>query len=291
MIVAIVFSALPIKAALQAGALVKGPNSDAVYYIDGFSKHVFPDKKTYMTWFTNFNEVKSVSVAELDIYPAGAPMTYRAGTRLITHPNTARVYAVDANNVLHWVPSETCAITLYGSLWARRVQDVHEGTFSTYIIGNNLDCVYHTRGTLLQKKGETTIYYVGEPIQTSPGIGAPAGQSIDTGNLYQIRPFASDAEFILSGLHHEDIVTVDSLSQYQIEPSIKGTDIKDIQVEKKVALTADQSKASTTCTALGGISRLELSALYGEEQIFCSFGSAGECTQNELNSSTCFKQK
>src|SRR6185503_13461338 len=78
-------------AALAAGDLVKGPNSDAVYYVDGTQKHVFPDRKTYFTWYTSFAGVKTVTVAELDSVPTGAPVPYRPGTKLVTHPNTARV--------------------------------------------------------------------------------------------------------------------------------------------------------------------------------------------------------
>lgn len=87
-------SFVPKAHALATGDLVKGPNSDAVYYINGSMKHVFPDKKTYMTWYTNFDGVKTVTVGELDGFTTGAPVAYRPGTKLVTHPNTARVYAV-----------------------------------------------------------------------------------------------------------------------------------------------------------------------------------------------------
>jgi hypothetical protein len=287
----IVLQIQPSHAALIAGDLVKGPNSDAVYYLNGFSKYVFPDGKTFMSWFQNFDQVKSVSIAELDEYPTGVPMTYRAGTKLITHPNTARVYAVGANNALHWIPSEACATALYGPIWAERVQDVHEATFSSYGISADVDCEHHARGALLQKKGEATVYYVGAPIQTSPGQGSvPVFTEEELDAPYQIHPFASDVEFILSGLKRDNIIMVESLGQYELSSSIKGSDIKDILTSKIMSLTSDQSEASQICSALGGVPRLEFSLLDGEERIFCSFGVSGECTQNELNSSTCFKQ-
>src|SRR3989344_6374679 len=122
-------SFVPTAAALVAGDLVKGPNSDAVYYIDGTMKHVFPDSKTYFTWYASFGAIKTVSVSELDMFPTGTPVAYRPGTKLVTHPNTARLYAVEPSGNLRWVPSEAVALALYGSDWAKMVNEVHELTF------------------------------------------------------------------------------------------------------------------------------------------------------------------
>lgn len=65
-----------------------------------------------------------------------------------------------------------------------------------------------------------------------------------------------------------------------------------IQAEAADSLTAEQKRAFEKCKTLSGEARLELSALYGEKQIFCAFaGTSGECTQGELNSGACFKEK
>ncbi len=206
----------PAHAALLPGNLVKGPNSDAVYLIDGMQKkRVFPDRKTYMTWYTDFNAVKLVPVAELDMYPDGKPMPFRSGTKLITHPNTARVYAVEYDGNIRWIPSEQCATTLYGSNWAKLVQDVQETTFgSVYSVGSDVDCIHHPKGTLLQKKNDPTIYYVGlmkcGVTDTDPCFGGPT----------TIRPFANIATFDEVYLLRENIIIVDSLDQYTIGPSI-----------------------------------------------------------------------
>src|SRR3989344_6505857 len=116
MVVALGFGSLvPTARALATGDLVTGPSSDAVYYINGTSKHVFPDKKTYMTWYTNFDAVKKVTVADLDMYATGAPVSYRPGTKLVTHPNTAKVYAVEPSGMIRWIADEATAMALYGS--------------------------------------------------------------------------------------------------------------------------------------------------------------------------------
>ena len=112
----------------------------AVYYISSNEKkYVFPDQKTYMTWYSNFNNIITLSIAQLDQYPDGGAVTYRPGTKLITHPNTARIYAVSPGGILHWIPNEATAVNLYGSQWYTRVQDVIPGFFSaSYTIGDSL---------------------------------------------------------------------------------------------------------------------------------------------------------
>ncbi|OGY90176.1 MAG: hypothetical protein A2677_04065 [Candidatus Komeilibacteria bacterium RIFCSPHIGHO2_01_FULL_52_14] len=196
-------SFVPTAAALVAGDLVKGPNSDAVYYIDGTMKHVFPDSKTYFTWYASFGAIKTVSVSELDMFPTGTPVAYRPGTKLVTHPNTARVYAVEPSGNLRWVPSEAVALALYGSDWAKMVNDVHELTFGNYTVGSDLTTTYHAKGTLVQKTGDTTIYYVDGTT---------------------IRPFASSSAFDTNNLNYDFIVKVSSLSQYTTGSSVTGVE-------------------------------------------------------------------
>ena len=84
------FGGLTVKAAGSYGAgsllALEGVSGAAVYYIgsDGM-KYVFPDGKTYNTWYTDFSDVVRVDVAELDMYEDGGAATYRPGTKLITH--------------------------------------------------------------------------------------------------------------------------------------------------------------------------------------------------------------
>lgn len=157
------FSASNVKAAgdhapgtLLALAGVK----DATVYRVGSDgrKYAFPDLKTYQTWYKNFDGVVRVSMSVLDQYPDGGIMPYRAGIKLITHSDTAKVYAVGPNGFVHWIPSVTVAESLYGSNWQNMVQDVIPGYFaSSYKIGADVVDKYPT-GTLLQVI--ENIYYV-----------------------------------------------------------------------------------------------------------------------------------
>lgn len=194
---------MPRAFGLSTGDLVKGPVGDAVYYINGTMKHVFPDVKTYMTWYPNFDGIKKVTVAELDMYTTGSPVAYRPGTNLVTHPNTARVYAVEPSGVLRWISDEATALALYGSNWAKWVRDIHELTFGNYTIGTDMTSTMHAKGTVLQKTGDATIYY------------------FDGTN---IKPFASSAAFDANNLDYDYVVQVSSLANYTAGSSITGAE-------------------------------------------------------------------
>ncbi len=51
----------------------------------------------------------------------------------------------------------------------------------------------------------------------------------------------------------------------------------------------DYQLASKKCIKLGGEPYFGFSSVYNEDQIFCTFGSEGQCTQNGLLKGLCFK--
>ena len=149
------------EASFTTGDLLalEGVEGSAVYYIanDG-KKYVFPDDKTYFTWYKDFSNVNKVDIAELDLYPDGGAMPYRAGTMLVTHSYTNKIYAVEPGGILRWVPSEEVAINLYGESWYTIVQDIIPGYFSsTYIKGQDLSDTLPT-GTLVSH--DNFYYYI-----------------------------------------------------------------------------------------------------------------------------------
>lgn len=185
-----------------AGSLLalEGVSGAAVYYIgsDGM-KYVFPDQKTYNTWYDNFDDVVRVPVSELDMYQDGGAVTFRPGTKLITHSNTAKIYAVSPGGVLHWIPTAEVAETLYGSTWYTRVMDAIPGYFSSsYTTGSDLSDTYPD-GTLLKMGSD--YYYVQDGM---------------------VRPFADADAFEANGFRYSDAVEVSSLSGYSTGESITG---------------------------------------------------------------------
>lgn len=193
-----------VKAAGNYGAgsllALQGVSGAAVYYIgsDGL-KYVFPDPKTYATWYDNFDDVVRVNVAELDMYDNGGAVTYRPGTKLITTMDTAKIYAVSTGGVVHWIPDEATAVALYGSTWYTKVQDVIPGYFSSsYTSGTNLSTTLPD-GTIVSSGGNR--YYIEDGAK---------------------RPFASADAFEANNLKEANLLAVADLSGYPDGESITG---------------------------------------------------------------------
>ena len=192
------FGGLSVKAegTYGAGSLLalEGVEGAAVYYIGSDDKkYVFPEGKTYATWYENFDDVVRVDVAELDMYEDGGAMPYRAGTKLITHMNTAKIYAVDASGNRRWIPSSEVAVSLYGDSWTSLVQDVIPGYFSsTYTAGDDLSDT-HPDGTVLSN--EQTLYYVEDS---------------------RVRPFSDVASLTANNLNQSYAIEVADISNYTI---------------------------------------------------------------------------
>jgi hypothetical protein len=137
-ICAIFLVSAPSKAAmLQKGDLIKGDGS-AVYYFTGEKRLVFPNDKTYFSWYADFSNIKTVSPAELAGIMIGGNVTYRPGKYLVKITTDPKVYAVDANGTLRWVETEGVAVALYGNDWAKQVRDIPDAFFVNYAIGASI---------------------------------------------------------------------------------------------------------------------------------------------------------
>lgn len=186
-----------------AGSLLalEGVDGAAVYYIgsDGM-KYVFPDPKTYATWYPNFDNVVRVSVSELDMYADGGAVTYRPGTKLITHENTAKVYAVTPGGEYCHIPSEEVAIAIYGEDWGSMVQDVIPGFFSSSYSDGACELSDMLPDGTVVMMGET-YYYIENGMK---------------------RPFASADAFEANNFSYDFVLEVDDLSDYSDGESITG---------------------------------------------------------------------
>ncbi len=118
---------------VQPGDLIRGTSLTAVYYYgkDGF-RYVFPNDKTYFTWYSNFNSVKTLSDADLGKIQLGGNVTYKPGVKMLKINSDPKTYAVDAGGTLRWVTSEAAAVSLYGSTWNKQIDDVPDAFFSNY---------------------------------------------------------------------------------------------------------------------------------------------------------------
>lgn len=122
------------------GQLVRMDGLSSLYYVAGDGKrYVFPNEKTYKSWFTDFNDVITLTQGELTALPLGGNVLYRPGTLLIKITTDPKVYAVSNGGVLRWIKTEAAAKALYGDNWSKLIDDVPDSFFTNYKIGNEID--------------------------------------------------------------------------------------------------------------------------------------------------------
>lgn len=144
MVMALALSALvstPVFAETSyIGSVVKLADGDTLYYVaaDG-KRYVYPNVNIYNSWFTNFNDVVTISAEALAAIPLGGSIQYRPGIILIKVQTDPKVYAVSQNGTLRWVKTESLARQLYGDDWANLVDDLQASFFASYHIGDDID--------------------------------------------------------------------------------------------------------------------------------------------------------
>lgn len=120
---------------IKYGDLLKGSWSTVYYYAKDGKRYLFPNFKTYFSWYADFSLVKTVSDEVIRAIPRGSNVTYRPGIKMIKMDTDPKVYAVDANGTLRWVVSEAVARALYGENWSKKIEDLPEVFFANYKIG------------------------------------------------------------------------------------------------------------------------------------------------------------
>ncbi len=146
---------------LSVGDLIKSSLSSAVYYYGSDGKrHVFPNEKTYKSWYVDFTGIKTVPASQLQGLTLGDNVTIRPGTVLVKIQTDPKVYAVEPGGLLRWVPTEARAATLYGSAWATKIVDVPVIFWVDYTFGTDITTDKHPTGALIQYTGSTDKYYI-----------------------------------------------------------------------------------------------------------------------------------
>jgi len=122
------------------GKVVKLEDSSTLYYIsDDGQRFVFPNQKTYHSWFSDFSDVAIVTVEELADYHLTGNIRYRPGVLLVKIQTDPRVYAVGQNGQLRWIASESVARKLYGAFWSELIDDISPAFFVNYLTGDVID--------------------------------------------------------------------------------------------------------------------------------------------------------
>ncbi len=157
-----------VAAAASAGDLIKGTSLSTVYYYgyDGM-RYTFPNEKTYMTWYENFDDVTTISDSALADLSLAGNVVYRPGSYWIKVQSDDKVYAVSTDGSIHWIESEDVAMDYAGSSWAGHIQDVPDVFFTDYTVGSSLMTASAYDGMLYMDGGSYYISWGGEKRMVS----------------------------------------------------------------------------------------------------------------------------
>jgi len=123
-----------------AAQIVKMEGLDTLYYVTAEgNRYVFPNEKTYKSWFYDFSDVATISQAELEALPLSGNIRYRPGVVLIKIQTDPKVYTVTQNGVLRWVKTEAKAKQMFGENWNQLVDDIADSFFTNYTIGEPIE--------------------------------------------------------------------------------------------------------------------------------------------------------
>ncbi len=121
---------------IQFGDLIKASGDSVYYYGQDGKRYVFPNEKTFKTWYDDFSLVKEITDEELASVPIGGNVVYRPGVKMVKITTDPKVYAVDQGGILRWVETPEIATSLYGENWSRMIDDVPDAFFVNYTVGN-----------------------------------------------------------------------------------------------------------------------------------------------------------
>ncbi len=183
-----VFSLLPLSshAALPAkGSLIKASAPAVYWYGQDGKRYVFPNDKTYFTWFADFGGVRTVTDNELASIMIGGNVAYRPGKLLVKIQSDPKTYAVDGGATLRWVKTEAAATTLYGSDWNKKVHDIPDAFFVNYKLGTDISvggdysvsAALSGSATLDAELAKRVSGYPTAPVATGPTVVA---ENLDT---------------------------------------------------------------------------------------------------------------
>jgi len=140
---------------VSAGQFIRSSSFADIYYVDeNLVRHPFWNATIFFTYADSWNEVIWVTDATLPTMTLGSPMLPKEDVVLVKIQSDPKVYAVDSNNTLRWVPDETTALTLYGTGWANYVIDLEATIFAKYSTGVNMTQHESIDGSVMKTRFE-----------------------------------------------------------------------------------------------------------------------------------------
>ena len=127
-----------IKIGCEGDVYVNDPCTAVYYYGNDGLRHAFPNEAAFKSWFTDFDDLVTVSSSAMANITLGRNVTFRPGTSLIKF-STNTVYAVSYGGILRPISTEAIAIALFGSDWAADITVVSDVFFANYRIGSDIE--------------------------------------------------------------------------------------------------------------------------------------------------------
>lgn len=129
---------VPNQSGYLPGDLIKATGASVYYYGGDGKRYVFPNLKTFQTWYSDFSTVKTITDSQLASFMIGGNVTYKPGVKMVKIMSDPKVYAVGKNGRLHWITTEAIAVSLYGANWTSLVEDVPDSFFTNYTVDTAL---------------------------------------------------------------------------------------------------------------------------------------------------------
>lgn len=127
-----------IKIGCEGDVYVNDPCTAVYYYgYDGL-RHAFPNEATFSSWFSDFDDLVTLSSAAMANITLGRNVTFRPGTTLVKF-STSTVYAISYGGILRPIATEAIATALFGSDWTSEISGVSDVFFANYRIGSTIE--------------------------------------------------------------------------------------------------------------------------------------------------------
>lgn len=138
------------------GMYIRSASYDTVYYVDTDNKrHPLWDEQTYFTWNDSWDAVTWVTDATLTTLSLGSLLPPKPGVVLVKLQSASEVYAVEEGEtryapVLRELSSESVAVAMYGSDWAKYVVDIEPTLYTHYVMGEPIVAAEAVDTTILE---------------------------------------------------------------------------------------------------------------------------------------------
>ncbi|HTK05145.1 MAG TPA: hypothetical protein VL500_06165, partial [Candidatus Eisenbacteria bacterium] len=233
--------------AATSGSLVKA-SLPAVYYVGADGKrYVFPNEKTYKTWYPDFSGVMVISDAELATLMIGGNVTYKPGVKMVKIQTDPKTYAVSHNGTLRWVKTEALATSLYGSTWNQQIDDVSDAFFTNYTIGADINSASDyspaaetAAATSINQDKNLTGTGTSGDLTFSLAAGTPAAATLPRG--------ATGVNFLSFNVMNSSssAMTVDTVVVHRSGPGAPADFVAAYLFEGNTRLTSSRTVNSTT---------------------------------------------